>query len=589
MPAVLARAVLTSPKNRKPPMQPSDRLLKDLARSLTAVAAGQPTEPLAKPPGTCDETGALIDAVNLLIANLKVLREFSTALANGSVDYEVPPRMHLIDSLKSLQSSLKHLTWQTQEVAAGNFNQRVDFLGDFSVAFNKMVDALREKQEADRSAAAANAEFLAHHDGLTLLPNRLLVVHQFSQAIACASSDHSTVVLMLLDLDNFKTINDVLGPSIGDELLKAAAARLAECVRGKDLLARSGGDEFMILMTGMTCQGAITALPERILEALSKPLAIGGLDLVTSASIGIAVYPSDGEDFETLFKSADTAMYQAKRAGRNTYRFFDRRMNDGMDERLELRNNLWSALERGEFELYYQPQIDAGTGAIMGAEALLRWNHRRLGLVLPARFIPIAEDSGAIVDIGKWVLDEACRQASLWHQNGLPDMAVAVNLSAAQLKRDDIEQTVLSALCESGLAPHNLELELTETMLVEDRDSVLQTIRRLKAVGVALAIDDFGTGYSCLAYLKRFAVDRVKIDRAFVRDVETAAHDAAIVRAIVQMAQGMGLKTIAEGVENEGQLNYLQACGCEAVQGYYFGRPMPAAQFEDYCRRVHAA
>lgn len=440
----------------------------------------------------------------------------------------------------------------------------------------------------ERKKAAEHIAFLANHDALTQLPNHSLLRDSLTQAIALADRLHTQVALLQLDLDNFKTINELFGHTVGDELLKEVAQRLGECVHDANVLARQGGDEFLIMMPDLRGAVAVTSMAEKILERLAEPFFIEEHELAISVSIGVALHPEDGNTFDTLLKNADTAMYQAKQAGRNTYRFFDARMNEGTDERLQLRNNLRQALELAELELYYQPQIDLSTGNVIGAEALIRWNHAGLGMIPPGRFISIAEDSGLIVPIGNWVLREACEQAITWQRAGLPRLVVAVNLSAVQFKRGDIEQTVLSALGCSGLSPRCLELELTESMLIDDPESVLQTVRRLQALGVGVSIDDFGTGYSNLAYLKRFAVNKVKIDQSFIRDINTDPNDAAIVRAIVQMADSLGLKTIAEGVENEQQLEFLQKCGCNAVQGFYFARPMSADQFVTYCFNEHS-
>ncbi|MDD5330673.1 MAG: EAL domain-containing protein [Sulfuricella sp.] len=435
---------------------------------------------------------------------------------------------------------------------------------------------------AERKKAEAQINFLAYHDPLTELPNRLLGQDRFRQAMAHADRNGTKAALLFLDLDSFKTINDSLGHSIGDALLKAVAARLRHCVRDTDTISRQGGDEFLVALTGVRDSGAITGIAEKILHRLVEPFEIENHELPTSFSIGIVVYPDDGSDFETLLKKADTAMYHAKDAGRNTYRFHTEQMNVDAVERLRMRNNLGKALERNEFVLYYQPQIDLASGAVAGAEALIRWNHPELGMVAPGRFIPVAEDSGLIVEIGDWVLREACRQAAAWRQAGQPQLTVAVNLSAVQFKRGNLELSVAQALAESGLDPAQLELELTESILIQDTDKVLATVQRLKTLGVKLSIDDFGTGYSSLSYLKRFAVDRLKIDQSFVRDMADDPNDAAIVNAIIQMAKSLNLKTIAEGVEDSRMLDLLRHLQCDEAQGYHFARPMPAGEFPAY-------
>jgi diguanylate cyclase (GGDEF)-like protein/PAS domain S-box-containing protein len=434
----------------------------------------------------------------------------------------------------------------------------------------------------DRKAAQERVEFLAYHDFLTGLPNRLLSKKHFELAVSFADREATKVALIFLDLDNFKIINDSLGHGVGDALLKVVASRLQQGLRDSDTLSRQGGDEFLIVLSGADDEAAIRCVAEKTLAQLGEIFSIEGNELSTSLSIGIAVYPDDGKDYDTLLKKADTAMYQAKEAGRNTYRFYAEQMNVDAVEYLQIRNNLRRGLEREEFVLHYQPQIDLSNNAIIGAEALIRWNHSEFGLIPPGRFIGLAEESGLIVQIGEWVLHEACRQAIAWQAAGLPELVIAVNLSAVQFKRGDLEKSVINALTNSGLAPALLELELTESILIQDTEKVLAMVRRLKALGVKLSLDDFGTGYSSLSYLKTFAVDKVKIDQSFVRDMADDPNDAVIVRTIIQMAKSLNLKTIAEGVETERQLALLHLQRCDEAQGYFFARPMPAEAFSRY-------
>lgn len=441
---------------------------------------------------------------------------------------------------------------------------------------------------SDRRKTEEKIEFLAHHDILTGLPNLLMLKDRFELALAYAERARGKVGLMFLDLDNFKTINDSLGHQYGDVLLQKVAARLRGCVRDTDTISRHGGDEFLIVLADQRDPDAISSVAAKIHALLTPPFDINGYELSTSASTGVAVYPDDGRDFDTLLKMADTAMYQAKEAGRNTYRFFTERMNTDALEQLNLGSALRRGLEHKEFQLYYQPQIDLETGNIVGAEALLRWWSSEYGLIMPGRFIPIAESSGLIIPIGEWALNEACRQAVTWRDAGLPAVVVGVNLSAVQFKRGDLEEIVTKALSESGLDPGCLELELTESMLIHDTEKVLATVTRLKALGIKLAIDDFGTGYSSLSYLKRFQVDKLKIDQSFIRDIANDPEDAAIVRAIVQMARSLKLKTIAEGVESEAMLEHLREYRCDEAQGYLYSKPMPAEAFTEYLRSKEA-
>ena len=438
----------------------------------------------------------------------------------------------------------------------------------------------------DRKRAAERIEFLAYHDTLTELPNRTLVQDRFHQAMAYAERSRSKIALLFLDLDNFKTINDSLGHLIGDSLIRTIAGRLVECVRDTDTVSRQGGDEFLIMLTALEDADAMAPILVELMNRLDKSCVVEGNELTTSASIGISLYPDDGRDFDSLLKKADIAMYRAKEAGRNTYRFFDDQMNVETVEQLRLSSGLRRALAEDELVLHYQPQIDIATGNLIGAEALMRWHHPELGMIPPGRFIPIAEDSGLIVPIGEWALREACRQAVSWQRTGMHKLIVAVNLSAIQFKRGDVEQSVIRALEESGLNPGLLELELTESIIIQDTEKVLETVQRLKRLGVKLSIDDFGTGYSSLSYLKRFQVDKLKIDQSFVLNLASDDEDAAIVSAIVQMARSLGLTTIAEGVENDRALARLREFGCDEAQGYFFARPMPGEEFIAFRARL---
>jgi diguanylate cyclase (GGDEF)-like protein/PAS domain S-box-containing protein len=431
-----------------------------------------------------------------------------------------------------------------------------------------------DRDITDRKQAEARIEFLAHHDALTGLPNRVLLRDRFEHALAMSERSHSRVAMLFLDLDNFKVVNDTMGHASGDQLLLEVVKRLSRCMRESDTISRQGGDEFILLLNDIPDQETVERIAGEILERLAEPVEINGHMLNASGSIGIVIYPEDGRDFDGLLQKADTAMYNAKNAGRNTYRFFDDQMNLQAHEHLLLQNRLHQALFRAEFYLHYQPQLEIDSGKVIGVEALLRWNNPELGEVVPARFIPVAEDCGLIVPIGAWVMEEACRQAQSWRQAGWPDLTMAVNLSALQFRRPGLIETVAGALERSGLPPHLLELELTESILLQDAENNLDTVRQLKALGVRLSIDDFGTGYSSLSYLKRFAVDKLKIDRSFVRDIGTDPDDAAIVRAVIQLARSLRLGIIAEGVETQEQLAFLREEGCQEAQGFLFSRPL---------------
>ncbi|WP_337997420.1 EAL domain-containing protein [Oleispirillum naphthae] len=431
---------------------------------------------------------------------------------------------------------------------------------------------------SERKAAQARMEFLAHHDALTGLPNRRLLQDRVEQAIALSDRLGRRMAMLFLDLDQFKTINDSLGHPAGDELLRLAAARLRAALRESDTVCRLGGDEFVVVLNHVRDTESVTEAMAHIQEAIALPVTLHGTAISSTASIGVVLYPDDGGDFDTLLKKADTAMYHAKQSGRSTYRFFTEQMNVEAMAHLDLRGGLQRALERGEFRLFFQPLVALEDGRLVGAEALIRWQHPERGLVSPAEFIPIAEESGLIVPIGDWVLREACRQAAAW-PGGRNAPGVAVNLSAVQFRRDDLEARVVAALSESGLAPERLELEITESLLMHNVDAVMGLTRRLGSLGVRLSIDDFGTGYSSLAYLKRFRVDRLKIDRSFVSDICRNDEDVAIVRAIVQMAHSLKLTVVAEGVETEEAAALLRLEQCDLAQGYLFGHPMPGADF----------
>ena len=432
---------------------------------------------------------------------------------------------------------------------------------------------------SERKASEARIEFLAHHDPLTDLPNRLLLKDRLERAIVHGERTETKVALLFVDLDRFKTVNDSLGHPVGDRLLREAAQRLRQSIRDMDTVSRQGGDEFLVVLTELRDGDAITRVAEDILSALAVPFFLDGHDVAISCSIGVAVFPEDGSDFDGLQKKADIAMYHAKEAGRNTFRYYTERMNIDAMERLDLQNRLRRGSELGEFVLYYQPIIELASNAIVGAEALVRWNSDDFGLVAPGRFISVAEESGLIVQLGEWVLSEACRELRRWHDAGHTQLSMAVNLSAIQFRRGSVEESVMRALEAAGADPAALELELTESILLQGAEHVLASVRRLKSLGVRLSLDDFGTGYSSLAYLKRFAIDKLKIDQSFVRDLPTDPDNAAIVRAVIQMAKSLNLRVLAEGVESDAAAENLRLLECDFVQGFHFGRPMPAEEF----------
>jgi diguanylate cyclase (GGDEF)-like protein/PAS domain S-box-containing protein len=436
----------------------------------------------------------------------------------------------------------------------------------------------------ERKFAEERVQSLAYYDALTGLPNRILLRDRLSMALANARRQKHKVALLFVDLDRFKTINDSLGHSVGDLLLQEVAERLKRGVREEDTVARLGGDEFLIVLTHIDDIPSVAVSAERFMDAMTTRFVIQGHSLSIGCSLGISIFPEHGADSETLIKHADAAMYGAKDGGRNNFQFFTADMNAQAVERLTLENGLRLALEKKELFLVYQPQMDIATGKIRGLEALLRWQHPELGLVPPDKFIRIAENSGLIVPIGEWVLRTACSQARKWQDEGLPAVSIAVNVSAVQFRQQGLCELIRKVLLATGLAPHCLELELTESLLLGDADVTLSVLQELKAMGLTLAIDDFGTGYSSFSYLKRFPVDKLKIDRSFVRDVAVNPDDAAITTAIISMAKSLNLEVIAEGVENEAQMSFLRAHQCDEIQGYYFSKPLAADKVADKLR-----
>lgn len=441
-----------------------------------------------------------------------------------------------------------------------------------------------ESEKQALMVSHARIEVLAHRDTLTQLPNRALAKERLEHLLEQASRDQSMVAVLFLDLDNFKTVNDSLGHTAGDELLCLVAERLQSSLSESDTLARLAGDEFLILLGGVQGEESIATSASKVMELLSEVFTIQGLDVAVTASLGIAVSPRDGGDTDVLLKHADLAMYRAKDSGRNTFQFFDASLNESVVEHLHMASGLRTALAQGELQVYYQPQFDLRSGRIIGAEALLRWKHPNLGFIPPAKFIPVAERTGLIKEVGSWVLRQACQDAQSWRGQGLGELTVAVNVSPLQFHRDNIEREVANVLADCGLPASAIELELTESLLVADAQHLSEVLQRLSALGVQIAIDDFGTGYSNLGYLQRFAVHRLKIDQSFVRKMCISPHDEGIVRAIIEMAHCLGLQVVAEGVEDASVLRQLQLFGCEFGQGYHWSPAVPVAEFTTLVR-----
>ena len=418
-----------------------------------------------------------------------------------------------------------------------------------------------------------------HHDALTGLANRTLLYDRLDQAISFAHRHGRQICVLFLDIDNFKLINDSLGHNVGDLLLVETARRLGTCLRDGDTVARLGGDEFVLLLADMEREEDVALIADRVLSAMVRPFVHSEGELYVSASVGAAFYPRDGTDGEALVKHADIAMYRAKDQGRNNFQVFTAEMQARIDQRLTLETHLRKALERDELELFYQPQLSLETGRIVGAEALIRWRHAEFGLVSPAQFIPLAEETGLVVPIGEWVIDAACAQLAAWQADGLRPPRVAVNLSARQFRQKNLARIVDQSLRLHQIGPRQFELEMTESMVMQDPEQTIQILRQLKELGVSLSLDDFGTGYSSLSHLRRFPIDVLKVDQSFVRDVTTNADDAAIAASIIALAHSLQLSVVAEGVETQAQLHYLKRQRCDVMQGYYFARPMPAHEF----------
>ncbi|MCK9687864.1 putative bifunctional diguanylate cyclase/phosphodiesterase [Scleromatobacter humisilvae] len=481
--------------------------------------------------------------------------------------------------------------WHVNTLAPLSINTFVDIVAVLFVTcviawlmasdMHAALDAVHA-QNVQMAAAQERMQMMATHDALTGLPNRSLARDRFEQAAAAARRGEHSVAMLYLDLDNFKNVNDTLGHGSGDALLKQVSDRLATLLRHADTVARLGGDEFLLLVPEVSDGAAVAEIANKVVTGLMAPFDVIGMEIFSGCSLGITMFPADGDDFDSLLKKADIAMYRAKESGRNAFRFWDTEMNASVVEHVELLSAMRAALAHRDFTLSYQPQFDLRTGRLIGAEALIRWRHAELGQISPARFIPLAERSGLIVPIGDWVLQEACTQAQRWRAAGWTDLTISVNVSPVQFKRGSVETSVAQALAESGLPSGNLELELTESLLIQDSLSLIESLASLRRLGVRFAIDDFGTGYSNLAYLKRFEVERLKIDQTFVRRLTDDVQDQAIVRAIVQMAASLNLFTVAEGVEDGATLALLGDLGCQQGQGFHWSPAVPAAEFEKF-------
>ena len=471
---------------------------------------------------------------------------------------------------------IRELRSSADAIGRGMLEHRIpvrssDEIGQLAASFNHMAESRQRSEEA--------LQKLAQHDSLTGLPNRNLFYRRLVEALDHGGRADRRVAVHILDLDEFKDVNDTLGHPTGDLLLRHVAERLERCVRTTDTVARLGGDEFALVQTNLLEYDGIPVLAKRVLDTLAKPFDLDGERVYTGASIGITVFPYDGREAEQLLKNADLALYRAKEEGRNNYQLYDPAMNAEIHERKALEQDLRLAIEKDELFLNFQPQLEIVSGRIIGAEALVRWRHKDRGMVSPGQFIPVAEQTGLIIPLTEVVLRQACVQARVWQDAGLPELKVTVNLSALDFRRKDLVAMVMGILEDTGVEPKSLELEITEGSVMSGVESVITTLNELNALGIELAIDDFGTGYSSMGYLKQFPVSRLKIDQSFVRDVLTNDQDASITEAVINMGHSLGLKVIAEGVETQEQLEFLRDRGCDEGQGYYFSHPLDPDAF----------
>jgi diguanylate cyclase (GGDEF)-like protein len=530
---------------------------------------------------TCDKLAGFaaggVDYVTKPFQIEEVLARVNTHLAlsaarkrlaeqNGHLQQEIAMREKAETALQRANDVLEErVAERTAELAQTNINLRAEI--------------------ADRKQAEGRIRYMAHHDALTGLPNRVLLEDRLNQAIAQARRhQHEMVALLFIDLDYFKTINDSLGHQIGDRLLQQVAIRLQQCLREGDSVARLGGDEFVISLPALSDSSDAALVAAKVLATLDIPFAVEGHELHVGGSIGISLYPADGKDVQTLMRAADAAMYHAKQKGRSNYQFYTSTLNEAAQRRLTVANQLRQALAQGEFVVYYQPQVEMGSGKIFSAEALLRLNLPGNGPVSCGEFISIAEETGLILPIGEWVLRQACTQLKRWHDEGHPEMHVAVNLSARQFFQVSLADVVGKLLREFDLPAQALDLEITESVLMQPSQDNMAIMQKLSTMGVQLSIDDFGTGYSSLAYLQDFPIHALKIDRSFITRIGNNGHDNAIVTAILAMAHNLNLKVVAEGVDNAAQATFLMAHGCSAAQGFYYCKPVPAQSFADMMR-----
>jgi diguanylate cyclase (GGDEF)-like protein/PAS domain S-box-containing protein len=496
------------------------------------------------------------------------------------------------ESLEQVQQHVAKGFEQTYEAVAlraDGSRLAAEFIGKQMLFRDKLLRMTVVRDITDRKQAEARIQFLAHHDALTQLPNRMLMMDRLELTLANAKRHAKMVGVLFIDLDNFKTVNDSLGHHAGDELLKRVAARIQSGLRGADVVARLGGDEFLVVVSDLSQPDDVVPVAEKLLSTIAEPFSLEGQVLSVSPSIGISIFPRDGLDRDTLIKNADAAMYLAKERGRSNFQFFTPSLNKRAFEVLAMESGIRKAIQAVQFVIHYQPEVCLETGALTGVEALIRWHHPELGLLGPDRFISIAEHRGLIIPIGRWVLEQACKQNRAWQDAGYPKVPVAVNMSPIQFKQYDLAEEVARVLAATGLEGQYLELDLTENLLMEDALSMGRSLNGLKDLGIRLAVDDFGAGYSSLSYLKRYPIDKLKIDRTFVRDIPDDPEDVAITGAMISLAKSLGMRVLAEGVETVAQFEFLRGQKCDEMQGYYVSRPLPPEEFERWMKANCAA
>ena len=527
------------------------------------------------------ENGVIVDSNE---ATARMFRIASSELiGRSSIDFVAP------ESVESVVNNIRAGFERPYEVTlmrADGSRFAADVVGKDIVSNGKTLRMTTMRDISDRKQAEARIQFLAHHDILTHLPNRALLMDRLQVLLASARRQNSLVGVLFIDLDNFKTVNDSLGHYAGDELLKRVAGRLQSCLRGADMVGRLGGDEFVVVVTDLATAEDIAPVAEKIAETISEPISLEDQVLSVSGSIGISVFPKDGETPDTLIRNADAAMYLAKDRGRSNFQYFMPSLNRSALQALAMESGIRNAIKQVEFLLHYQPEVVAKTGVVCAIEALIRWKHPELGLLGPDQFISVAEHRGLIMPIGHWVINEAIRQARAWANDGIK-VPIAVNISAVQFKQKGLVEDIAARLREHGVSGEMLELELTESLFMEDVNATSKTLHRLKDLGIVLAVDDFGTGYSSLSYLKRYPIDKIKIDRSFIRDVPVDADDVAITRAIIGLAASLGLKVVGEGVETDAQRQFLEDNHCDQIQGFLISQPLDPETMLSWLKRAH--